>query len=349
MGKRGGTPAKAPLAKKEKISPDIMEIQGALKQVSHLPEEAAAMLAAVAPDSLGIAKENRDEDQVVVVQWIESTLEKRQAELVRDAEAALQKVRELESSKLQLQVDVERAEAALAEEKDKKLPVKKDALAESTIAMTTTKKMLAERQDEQRIGDADHVSKKQDLEEFEKVFEDDFKAPLAAGEALDHEKLQPFIAVLDAEDCFKASVASSCSKPKEQRSTFQAACLEELEKAFIVHREKLKALAEVGKPAADVRAAAVEKVEDELTKQRKVQEQARAELAEAQKNVETRAEELKAAQQAVSEYETKLEEISRVCQQSKAIQEEFEAGPLKTFRTCRDTAVATPICATAGA
>jgi len=282
------------------------------------------------------------------VQWIEGVLEKRQAELARDAEAALESGRELEASKLQLLADVEKAEAALAEEKET-LPVKKDALAESTIAMTTTKKMLAERQEEQRLGDSDHVSKKKDFDEFEKVFEDDFKAPFAAGDALDHDKLQAYIAALDAEDCFKSSVASSCCKPKDQRSNFQAAVLEELEKAFLAHRAKLEGFAEVGKPAADERSAAVFKVEDELTKQRKVQEEAKAELAEAQKNVETRADELKAAQQAVSECEAKLQEISRFCQQSKSIQEEFEAGPLKTFRICKDTVAATPMCATAGA
>jgi hypothetical protein len=347
MGKRGGTPAKTPIAKKEKISPDIMVIQDALKQVSHLPESCSSMLAAVAPESLGIAKDNRDEDQAVVVQWIEGVLEKRQAELTRNAEAALEKVRELEASKLQLQADVQKAEAALAESTTA-MPTTKIALAESTIAMTATKKMLAERQEEQRLGDADHVLKKKDFEDFEKVFVDDFKAPLAAGDALDHEKLQPYVASLDLEEGLMSSIASSCGKPKDQRSKFQAAVLEELENAFLAHREKLQGLAQVGKPAAEERAAAVQKAEDELTKQRKVQEEAKAALAEAQRNVEMRSEELKAARQAVTEVELQLVDVSRVCQESKSIQEEFEAGPLTTFRTCRDTVGASQ-CATAGA
>lgn len=349
MGKRGGTPAKEPLAKKEKVSPEIVEIQDALKKVSHLPESCSAMLATVAPYSLGIAKECRDEDQVAVVHWIEGVLLKQQAELARDAEAALEKSRELEASKLQLQADVEKAEEALADVKEKVLPVKKDALAESTIAMSATKKMLVERQEEQRLGDADHVAKKKDLEDFERVFEDDFKAGMVAGSALDHDKLQPHIAALDVEDCFRASVASSCTMPKEQRSNFQNMVLEELEKAFLIHKEKLTSLAAVGKPAADERAVAVQKVEDELARQRKVQEEAKAVLAEAQRAAELKAEELKAAQQAVCDIQTKLEDVSRVCQESKSVQDEFECGPLKTFRTCKDTVSASTVCAPAGA
>jgi hypothetical protein len=347
MGKRGAAPAKV-TAKREKLSPAIAEIQDALKKVSHLPETCSAMLAAVTPHSLGIASEMRDEDQAIVVQWIEGVLEKQQAALVRETEAALEKLRGIEASKAQLQADVEKAEVALAEEKDK-LPVFKNALAECTIAMTTTKKMLAERQEEQRLGDADHVSKKKDLEEFERVFEDDFKVPLAAGEALNHDKLQPFIASLDVEDSFMSSVEASCCQPKEQRSNFQAMVLEELEKAFLSRREQLNALAEVGRPAADERAAAVQQVEDELTKQRTSQEAAAAGLAEAQKNVETRAEMVKNSLLCSRQLDGTLEEASRFCIQTKAILVQFELGPLKTFRTCKEAVAASPVCATAGA
>jgi hypothetical protein len=343
MGKRAATTAaKAPPAKKEKNDPAVVAVQEVLTQGLGLPKNCSHMLAAVTPTSLGVARDKRDEQQAIVVKWIEDTLEKHQEQLQTEADIAAEKLRTLEASKAELRRAVEKAETALNEKKEL-LPLKKDALAEATIAVTATKKAFA-KAEELRAAD---VAKTQEMENLAIVIEQQFKAPLAAGEALRYDALKPFMGALELEESFKVSVSSSCCKTKDQRGPFEEAVLEALEKSLIARQAKLNDEVQSSRPDAEKRSAEAHRIEEELAGLRRAQEAAVADLAAAQKEVEAKVVELKTAEEAVAAGDTELSAAAQHAEESLAKQRAFDQGPLQNFRTCRDRTAAIP--ATAGA
>merc|ERR1719333_43655 len=107
---------------------------------------------------------------------MEDALLRQQEALTLDAGAAVAALRELEAKREERRAEVRQAEAAVQEKQDVVM-LKKDALAEATITMTVTKKLVAQKQEEQRVGDADIMSQKKELEGLTAAYDEHFKAP----------------------------------------------------------------------------------------------------------------------------------------------------------------------------
>jgi len=347
-GKRVSSSANASATKKVKINPVHAEIQDALKKAENLPAHCRDMLAAMVPASLATMREERSEHQKTVIQWVEDALLREKDKLTAQADAIADTLSELEAGKAEHVAEVQKAEAALAEKKEA-LPLRKHALAEATIAMTATKKMLAEKQEEQRVCDSDFLAMKKEQEGLAAAFVEHFRVPLEAGEALHYEELQPFLRNLELEESFMVSAPSSCMKTKEQRGSFDDVVLQALEQALLDRASQIKDVVSNRSPESVAREVGVRKAEEQLAVDRAAQEKATADLAVAQKDVELGTAALKEIEKVVASCDVDVKATAEVCDKLRSLQEGFEQGPLTSFRTAKDGIVASELCATAGA
>jgi len=348
MGKRVASATNTSAAKKVKSNPVYAEIQDGLKKAQHLPAQCRDMLAAMVPASLATVREDRSEHQKTVIQWVEDALQQEKDKLTAEANTIAAKLSELEAGKAERVAEVQEAEAALVEKKET-VSLRKNALAEATIAMTATKKMLAEKQEEQRVCDSDYLAMKKEQETLAAAFVEHFKVPLDAGEALHYEELQPFLRNLDLEESFMVSAPSSCMKTPDQRGSFDNVVLQALEQALLDRATQIKDVVSNRSPESVAREVGVQKAEEQLAVDRAAQEKATTDLATAQKDVELGTTTLKEVEQAVAKCDVDVKATSEVCEKFRAIQEEFEQGPLTSFRASRDGIAASELCAPAGA
>lgn len=348
MGKRVASNANASAVKKAKVNPVFAEIQDALKKAEHLPENCRAMLAAMVPASFVTQREERSEQQATIIQWVEDALGQEKAKFVAEVSTIASKLSELEADKAERVAEVQKAEAALAAKRDV-LPLRKNALAEATIAMNATKKMLAEKQEEQTVCDSDFLSMQKEQDGLSSAFVEHFKVPLEAGEALHYGELQPFLRNLDLEESFMVSVPSSCCKTKDQRGSFDDVVLQALEQALLGRAMQIKDAVSNRSPESVAREVGVRKAEEQLTIDRAAQEKATVELAAAQKDVELGVAALKEVEKVVAECDIVIKATSEECNKFRSTLEGFEEGPLTSFRTSKDGIGASEFAATAGA
>merc|ERR1719408_230736 len=266
MGKRVASGANS-AAKKVKVNPVFAEIQDALKKADDLPTNCRAMLAAMVPGSFTSSKDERSEQQATVIQWMEDALGKEKAKFQFDVDTVAAKLAELEAGKAVRVGELQKAEAIVAQKKEKHA-LKRNDLAETTIAMTTTKKLLAEAQEEQRVCDSDFLAMKKEQEGLASAFVEHFKVPLDAGEALHYDQLQPFLRNLDLEESFMVSVPSSCGKTKDQRGSFDDVVLQALEQALLDRAAQIKDVVSNRSPESVAREVGVQKAEEQLAADR---------------------------------------------------------------------------------
>merc|ERR1711865_1202178 len=163
------------------------------------------------------------------------------------------------------------------------LPLKKNALAEASISMTSTKKLFAEKQEDQQTQDADFLAMKKEQHGLSSAFVEHFKAPMEAGEAPHYRELQPFLRNLDLEESFMVSVPASCCKTKEQRGSFDDVVLQALEQALLDRASQIMSAVSNQSPESVAREAAVHTAEQQLVVDRASQENASIEVTAAQK------------------------------------------------------------------
>jgi len=347
MGKRVASATHSSVSKKVKVNPVFAEIQDALKKAEELPANCRAMLAAMVPASFASLKEERTEQQATIIQWMEEVLGQQKTKLVEEVDAVAAKLAELEAGKAVHVGELQKAEVVVVQKKEQHA-LKRNDLAETTIVLSTTKKLLAEQQEEQRVCDSDFLAMKKEQEGLASAFVEHFKAPLEAGEALHYSELQPFLRNLDLEESFMISVPSSCCKTKEQRGSFDNVVLEALEQALLERASQIKDVVSNRSPESHAREAAVQKSEEQLVVDRTAQERATAELAAAQKDVDTASAAFKAIEQVIANCDVDIKATSELSEKHRLLNDAFEQGALASFRNSRDGTVAS-VCATAGA
>lgn len=348
MGKRVGASGNGAAAKKQKLSPALAEIQDTIRKVDHLPVNCRTMLAAMVPKSFGTSPASRSEQQVTVIDWLEKALLTEHAKLAAETKVASDSLAQLEARKAEKLPDVEAAQTALQAKKEL-LIARKNALAEATIALSATKKGLSEKQEEQKVLDADYVAMKKEKEELAHAFRDHFKAPLDAGEALHYEELQPFLSGLDLEESFMVSVPEVCAKTKDERGSFDNVVLQALEQSLGERAAQILEAVSNRSPESLAREAAISKTEEQLAAEKEAQEKAATEVAAAQKDVELQTATVKQIQEDFDVFLSEFKAATDHRDQLQSVQDQFEQGPLMSFRTSKDGTSATELCATAGA
>jgi len=348
MAKKAKVDQGVPAAKKAKVDPALAGIQDTLKKAEHLPVTTREMLAAMVPASLITPIEKRSQQQTTVIQWIEDVLQTHQGQLAAEANSVASKLARLEASKAEHLAEVSKASATVAE-KTEVVPVKRSALTEATIAMAATKKMLAEKQEEQKVCDADFLAMQKEQEGLASAFVEHFKVPMEAGEALHYEGLKPFLRNLDLQESFLVSLPASCSKTKEQRGSFDEIVLQTLEQELLDRASTILDVVSNPSPEREARGAAIQKAEEQLAADEAAHEKATAELADSQKDVELAVSALKETEQAAACLEIEVKASAKLCDKLQFVLEGFEQGPLTSFKSFKDGSVATEVSATVGA
>jgi len=348
MGKRVTSAVNVGATKRVKINPAFAEIQDALKEAEQLPTNCSAMLAAMVPASLTSLQEDRSKEQSIVIQWVENALLQQKAKLVGEVDVVASKLAGQQAGKARESEEVRKAEAILAQKKAVVIR-KKNALAETTIAMNGTKKMLAEKQEEHFSLDKDYLDMTKEQEGLASAFVEHFKVPLESGEALHYEALQPFLQKLDLEESFMVSVPTSCVKTKEQRGAFDHVVLEALEQALLDRANQIKDVVSNRSPESEEREKAVHKAEEQLASDRAAKDAATTELSVAQKEVEAATEAVKAIEQVIAKCDAEIKATEEIHEAARSVQEKFDMGPMASFKNSRDGMSASVLCATAGA
>jgi len=348
MVKRSAPTMSGPVAKKEKVDPAFAVIQDTLNKADELPANCRAMLAAMVPGSFATPNGQRSQQQTTVIQWVENVLQRRQGQLSGEADVVASKLSQLEATNSEHIAEVQKAEATVAEKKVA-LANQKNALCEATITMTATKKLLAEKQAEQQVSDADFLAMKKEQEGLASAFVEHFKVPMEAGEALHYTELQPFLHKLDLQESFWVSLPASCGKTKAERGSFDDIVLQTLEQELLDRASKIMNVVSNPSPECEARDAAARQAEEELAVDRVARERASAEVAAAQKDVELATVALKQVEQGAASMETEVKASAKLCDKLKFALEGFEQGTLTTFMSFKDGIAATELCAIAGA
>lgn len=347
MRKRSAQVAGGAAAKKGKVDIAFAGIQDTLNKAEHLPASCRAMLAAMVPASLATPSEQRSKQQATVIEWIEDVLQKHRCQLSSEADAVTTKLSQLQATKAEHLASVEKAEAAVAEKKEV-VPVKRNFLAEATDAVATTKKLLAEKQEERNICDADFLAMQEEQEGLASAFVEHFKIPLEAGEALHYEELKPFLRKLDLQESFMVSLPASCSKTKELRGAFDEIVLQTLEQELLDRAATIKDVVSNPNAEREARNGAIQKTEEQLAAEGAAVEKATEELSAAEKDVELADAALREIERGAATVTSEVKASAKLCDKLRFVLEGFEAGPLRGFKSFKEGSSAAELGAVAG-
>jgi len=300
------------------------------------------------PASLITPSEKRSQQQTTVIQWIEDVLKTHQGQLAAESNSVASKLARLEASKAEHLAEVSKA-AAIVTEKSEVVPVKRSALTEATIALAATKRMLAEKHEEQKVADADFLAMQKEQEGLASAFVEHFKVPMEAGEALHFEALKPFLRNLDLQESFMVSLPASCSKTKEQRGSFDEIVLQTLEQELLDRASTILEVVSQPSPEREARLAAIQKAEEQLAADGAAEEKSKAELAAAQKDVELAAAALKDTEQGAASLEIEFKASAKLCDKLQFVLQGFEQGPLTSFKSFKEGSAATELFVQGGA
>merc|ERR1719247_2791578 len=299
----------------------------------------------MASPCLSTLKSERHSVQLLGVTMIEEKLQDHKKKLIEAVAAAQTQLTELEASKGTLLQTLEEAKAAFEEKKTAFLAVH-TAREEAKESVKVAEKALEEAKDTQKKGDANYTQLEKSRAAIEAAYKDHFKAPMEANEGPHHSNLKPFIQTLGLEDSLTSALPSSCTKPKDQRGSFDEVVITELGKAMEGKIASLTKSAEEELAGVDERKSAVTAAEAVLESKIQIEKKAAEEL-EAEAAVSKASEEWTA-------FEPRVQEATDKHAMEDTIRMDFEEGALKDFMNLRDKDIEVPApveeeAATAGA
>merc|ERR1711924_294520 len=167
--------------------------------------------------------------------------------------------------------------------------------------------------------------------------------PMEAGEGKAHfKRLEPFLKKIDIESTLLQALPSSCAKAKDKRGTFDHLVLENLKTAFNAKIAALSQAIEAEGPASIQRASDLAGAEADLTAKTAAREQAASECDAAGKEQSDRESALKAAKQAVEDFQPNLKDTTARLAASEKAFAEFEATPFANFASLKSRVAAVP-------
>jgi chromosome segregation ATPase len=352
-GNKRATSAAASPKKRSRLNPVFAGIISTLQGADDLSENCREMLIAMASPCLSTLKSERHSVQLLGVTMIEEKLQDHKKKLIEAVAAAQTQLTELEASKGTLLQTLEEAKAAFEEKKTAFLAVH-TAREEAKESVKVAEKALAEAKDTQKKGDANYTQLEKSRAAIEAAYKDHFKAPMEANEGPHHSNLKPFIQTLGLEDSLTSALPSSCTKPKDQRGSFDEVVITELGKAMEGKIASLTKSAEEELAGVDERKSAVTAAEAVLESKIQIEKKAAEELEAAS----TAQHEAEAAVSKASEewttFEPRVQEATDKHAMEDTIRMDFEEGALKNFMNLRDKDIEVPApveeeAATAGA
>merc|ERR1719333_697191 len=290
----------------------------------------------MASPCLSTLKSERHSVQLLGVTMIEEKLQDHKKKLIEAVAAAQTQLTELEASKGTLLQTLEEAKAAFEEKKTAFLAVH-TAREEAKESVKVAEKALAEAKETQKKGDANYTQLEKSRAAIEAAYKDHFKAPMEANEGPHHNNLKPFIQTLGLEDSLTSALPSSCTKPKDQRGSFDEVVITELGKAM---EGKIASLTKSAEAVLESKIEIEKKAAEELEAASTAQHEAEAAVSKASEEWTT--------------FEPRVQEATDKHAMQDTIRMDFEEGALKDFMNLRDKDIEVPApveeeAATAGA
>jgi len=274
---------------------------------SYLPEACRNMLLAGLPQSLCVPSDLRQEFQNQAVSMMGEVVCKIVEKLQETLDEENTNVAGTESSKAELDDKVNSAESAL---KDAQASVsERDAdLQASSEAVLTAKASLVKREEEQKTGDVELVVTQASKKEIDETLAGVFQI-LKAGTWEDAEQakhhfqaMAPLAGKLAIDESLKTAMQSVLLKKPDQRGPFDTTVIDELDKCFQAKIDELTQILDNGKPASEVRAAAVAEAKAALEAAESKQKECSSNLLAAKEAQKEALANLNVAQAAIADF-----------------------------------------------
>jgi len=178
---------------------------------------------------------------------------------------------------------------------------------------------------------------------IQSAYEQYFKAPLDAGEAINYGALDPFVPSLGLEDSLTTALSSCCGKAKDQRGSFDNLVIGQFGEALeakIVSLEKNIAdeVSSASQMQAEIASVETQTERDSVSAETKLSE---LENAVAARKASEDA--LRKASEEWSAFEPGVQEAAEHLNVQDALRMDFEEGALKDFFNLRDNATPVPL------
>eukprot|EP00931_Biecheleriopsis_adriatica_P112929 TRINITY_DN877_c0_g1_i4.p1 TRINITY_DN877_c0_g1~~TRINITY_DN877_c0_g1_i4.p1 ORF type:complete len:393 (-),score=160.08 TRINITY_DN877_c0_g1_i4:297-1415(-) len=327
-----GRPSK--MQKKESVAAKCKEIAEALEpsQKKGVPADVIALLGATLKHCLPAYKEDRHEFQSSMLDMVSKTLVDAEAALVTEVESAQATVSGGDDEKKKREIAVTEAAAAL----ELSVEVHKQKLAakgEKADAFKATFAPLKEALAKQKEGDAEALQLEKCMAALEAAVADLLR-PLkeAGGPKRQLHALEKRLTALELEDSLLAALELPLSKKPEQRGSFDAVILEQLDLQIAGKKAALEAKLAEAAPAREERAASVKAAQDAHDAAKAASDAAEAESSTAKKEEAAAKAAAAAAKDSMASLTTELMEAAQLLDAAREQLQEFRSGPLSTFK-----------------
>lgn len=305
-----------------------------------LTEECRKMLVAMVPHSVCVRANNRTKQQQASVDMVSELMQGITEAMQTEIDVEEGKLSEVEASKLVLEKKVHQTQAAFTEASET-FAARKRSLAEAARAVLDAKASLAEKEQEQRLGDQ---AQEKDVEEkaaVEATLANEFRK-LRDGEVEDadvqdmYAKLEEQASKLKLEASLITALPPCMTKKPSERGSFDAMVVAQLEEALTCQLKRLSEAVASAVPAAEARAAAVAAAREQLAKTKEVQQAAADEMTAADAQQQERQKEHDAASADLADFLPNHTQAVEVRDGKVSQLQHFKDWNLACFETVRD-------------
>lgn len=277
------------------------------------PENCRKMLTAMLPTSLCVASDERHPHQAMVVDMVGDVTEEVESRMKTSIDTAAARLTELESSRPEFDRQKSEAEAklavALADVDARRLE-----FSDASAQVAEAKALLSEKQQALKAVEAPLKPIRKEKESLETMMSTDFN--LAEWEAGKMKKrcnaVVSFAKKLSFDASLISSLPGSLSKKPDERTSFDGMVLQQFEAGVLEKVQQLSATLETGSISSADCVAAVAEAQSEFEKRKEVSDAAAAILQAAQSDHRENVANLKAATDAVENYEPEVEKAKNL-------------------------------------
>jgi len=264
------------------------------------------MLLAALPHSLCVPSDLRQEFQEDIVKMMGQLMSQILSTMQASLDAENEKVAGAENKKVELEEEIQTAEAALSKAQAI-AAAQQSGLNRACSVTQAAVAELTEAKDAQRAGDAAQAVAQTDKQALEAAMLGDL-AKLKSGDVGDelaetlHQNLEPLMLKLDLDASLRSATKPALVNTPEGRGLFDNKVVEELENSFRAKIEELGNVIANDQPSTNARAAVVAEAEHQVTQAEAVQNAAADILASARNTQKEAQATLKTAKASLTEY-----------------------------------------------
>lgn len=305
-----------------------------------LDAEVRKMLVAMLPEGVCVPLEERQEVQTACVRMVDEVFKSILSKMQEHIDTTATALSTVKESKAGLEGKAKEADEAL-KAADEAMAASKQTLADATQAVHAAKELLAEKEKDQREGDAAYEKAKVEQEALENALTEEFRM-LRDGDGEPEQKkalwvkLEGLASNIGLEQSLIISLPTCMVKKPSERGSFDAMVVAQLEEGLVARVAKLKEIIQAGEPAAAARQAAIQAATEELETAKQTQTSDAEKHSAATALKQQREQEHAAALEAIANYEPNYEAAKKALDEKQGKFNDFQSYNLACFETLRD-------------